>query len=238
MMTMTNTIRFPGAVCVLVVATLALINGRSGLGLVHQSFHSRSRNNINVQSLVSKLRMESRYTPHARKPVQRTCSSLFAVDASSPSSSSGGSGESSQQSQSSNKKNGELEIIEAEVVVENSSSPASDTPSASTPSADDTSAGTKNVAAAAANNNKKKTLQDLRAEGGPFTFNTPIGALNPFALYYGITSVVLGIPWFIGCQICRFLSWITGGRFDPKVCFLFAFGGFGFFFDSYSDASE
>ena len=142
--------------------------------------------------------------------------------------SSSGGGESSPSQSSNNKKNGELEIIEAEVVIESSSPSSSDTLSASTaspPPGETTKetpptptaapaaapAGTKNVA-------KKKTLQDLRAEGGPFTFNTPIGALNPFALYYGITSVVLGIPWFIGCQICRFLSWITGGRFDPKVC--------------------
>mmetsp|Transcript_60557 Transcript_60557/g.148573 ORF Transcript_60557/g.148573 Transcript_60557/m.148573 type:complete len:237 (-) Transcript_60557:878-1588(-) len=212
-MTMTS-IRFPGAVCVLVVATLALIDGTNGLV---QPFQSRSSShNSNVQSLASKLRIQSRYTPHAHKPFQRT-SSLLAVDASSS-----GGGESSQ-SQSSNKKKGELEIIEAEVVLE-SSSPASDTPSASTtsPPAEETTKETP-VGPGAKNVAKKKTLQDLRAEGGPFTFDTPIGALNPFALYYGITSVVLGIPWFIGCQICRFLTWITGGRFDPKVCSLFCF---------------
>ena len=216
-MTMTS-IRFPGAVCVLVVVTLALIDGTSGLV---QPFQSRSRHGKNVQSLAGNLRIQSRYTPHARKLFQKT-PSLLAVDASSS-----GGGESSPSQSSNNKKNGELEIIEAEVVIE-SSSPSSDTLSASTtspPSGETTKeasptptpapapVGTKNVA-------KKKTLQDLRAEGGPFTFNTPIGALNPFALYYGITSVVLGIPWFIGCQICRFLSWITGGRFDPKVCSL------------------
>ncbi|KAG7360983.1 1-acyl-sn-glycerol-3-phosphate acyltransferase [Nitzschia inconspicua] len=63
---------------------------------------------------------------------------------------------------------------------------------------------------------KKKTYQELRAEGGPFTFNTPIGALNPFALYYGITSIVLGIPWFISCKLCQLLYFITGNRFDKK----------------------
>jgi hypothetical protein len=64
---------------------------------------------------------------------------------------------------------------------------------------------------------KKKTLKDFRKEGGILTFNTPIGALNPFAIYYGLTSLVLGIPWFIALKSCQFLYWITGGRFDKKV---------------------
>lgn len=64
---------------------------------------------------------------------------------------------------------------------------------------------------------KKKTYQELRAEGGFGTFNTPIGALNPFAIYYGLTSIFLGIPWFISCKMCQLLYWITGNRFDPKV---------------------
>ena len=64
----------------------------------------------------------------------------------------------------------------------------------------------------------KKTYKELRAEGGPFTVNTPIGALNPFALYYFCVSVSLGIPWVIFCKIWQFVHWISGGRFDPKVC--------------------
>jgi len=62
----------------------------------------------------------------------------------------------------------------------------------------------------------KKTYKELRAEGGPFTVNTPIGALNPFALYYFCVSVSLGIPWVIFCKIWQFVHWISGGRFDPK----------------------
>jgi len=62
---------------------------------------------------------------------------------------------------------------------------------------------------------KKKTLKELRKEGGIFTVNTPIGALNPFALYYFFVSVALGIPWVVLCKMCQFLTWATGGRFDP-----------------------
>lgn len=64
---------------------------------------------------------------------------------------------------------------------------------------------------------KKKTLKDLRAEGGRLTFNTPIGALNPFAIYYGIMSLVLGAPWFLSTKLYQFMSFLTRGRFDPKV---------------------
>jgi len=63
---------------------------------------------------------------------------------------------------------------------------------------------------------KKKTLKELRAEGGPFTFNTPIGALNLFAIYYGVISLALGLPWLISLKACQFLYFITRGRFDPK----------------------
>ena len=64
---------------------------------------------------------------------------------------------------------------------------------------------------------KGKTLEQLRDEGGRLTVNTPIGALNPFALYYGLTSIFLGIPWYFALKTCQFLYWITGNRFDPKV---------------------
>ena len=64
---------------------------------------------------------------------------------------------------------------------------------------------------------KKKTIKDLRAEGGPLTINTPIGALNPFALYYGLVSLALGLPWLISLKACQLLYFISRGRFDPKV---------------------
>ena len=65
---------------------------------------------------------------------------------------------------------------------------------------------------------KKKTLKELRAEGGPLTFNTPIGALNPFAIYYGLLSLALGLPWYVVLKSCQLLYFVTRGRVDPKVC--------------------
>lgn len=64
---------------------------------------------------------------------------------------------------------------------------------------------------------KKKSIKDLRAEGGPLTINTPIGALNPFAIYYGLVSLALGLPWLISLKACQLLYFISRGRFDPKV---------------------
>ena len=66
---------------------------------------------------------------------------------------------------------------------------------------------------------KKKSLKELRAEGGIFTFNTPIGALNPFAIYYFFVSVTLGLPWVCFCKTWQFIHWLSRGRFDPKVRF-------------------
>ncbi len=68
---------------------------------------------------------------------------------------------------------------------------------------------------------KKKTIQDLRAEGGTLTINTPIGALNPFAVYYGFVSLALGLPWLVCLKTCQLLYFISRGRFDPKVSVLF-----------------
>jgi hypothetical protein len=64
---------------------------------------------------------------------------------------------------------------------------------------------------------KKEEWKRLRKEGGIFTFNTPVGALNPFAIYYGLTSIILGIPWFISLKFCQLMYFVTRGRFDKKV---------------------
>jgi hypothetical protein len=63
----------------------------------------------------------------------------------------------------------------------------------------------------------KKTIKELRKEGGILTFNTPIGALNPFAIYYGLMSIFLGIPWYIAMKFTQLLYWISRGKFDKKV---------------------
>jgi hypothetical protein len=62
---------------------------------------------------------------------------------------------------------------------------------------------------------KKKELWAVtRKEGGFGTFNTKFGALNPYACYYGITSILLGIPWFCAMCMCQFFYAITGNRID------------------------
>jgi hypothetical protein len=76
---------------------------------------------------------------------------------------------------------------------------------------------TTSTTATSSNTSKKKAWKELRMEGGPLTINTPIGALNPYALYYFFVSVALGIPWVILCKCCQFMYWITGNRFDPEV---------------------
>merc|ERR1712207_11752 len=54
----------------------------------------------------------------------------------------------------------------------------------------------------------------LREEGGRFAFNTPYGALNPYAIYYGLTAIFLGLFWYAAIQLLRLSYWISGGRFD------------------------
>ena len=64
---------------------------------------------------------------------------------------------------------------------------------------------------------QREQMKLLREQGGPFTFNTPVGALNPFAIYYGLLSIFLGIPWFISLKLTQLLYFLTRGRFDKKV---------------------
>ncbi len=61
---------------------------------------------------------------------------------------------------------------------------------------------------------QRQKLEYIQSEGGRFSFNTKYGALNPFAIYYGITSILLGLPWFMALTVYQFLQLITFGRFD------------------------
>ena len=64
---------------------------------------------------------------------------------------------------------------------------------------------------------KQQICQQLiKSEGGPLAFNTKYGALNPFAIYYGITSIVLGLVWFVALSFMQLVYKITGDRFDRK----------------------
>ena len=47
-------------------------------------------------------------------------------------------------------------------------------------------------------------------------FPTKYGALNPFAIYYGLVAISLGIPWFIFLKIYSAFQFVTRGRFDKN----------------------
>jgi hypothetical protein len=64
---------------------------------------------------------------------------------------------------------------------------------------------------------KEARKKQVKEEGGPFAFNTKYGALNPFAIYYGLTSILLGLPWLAILTFCQLLYTITGGRVDKRV---------------------
>jgi hypothetical protein len=61
---------------------------------------------------------------------------------------------------------------------------------------------------------QQQKLDYIKSQGGRFSFNTKYGALNPFAIYYGLTSILLGLPWFIALTGYQFVQVITLGRFD------------------------
>lgn len=63
---------------------------------------------------------------------------------------------------------------------------------------------------------KEELKKQIRQEGGLFAFNTKYGALNPFAIYYGLVAIFFGIPWFLALTFTQFLYLITGNRFDRQ----------------------
>lgn len=54
----------------------------------------------------------------------------------------------------------------------------------------------------------------IRREGGPLSFATKYGALNPYAIYYGLLAIFLGIPWFIALKAYALLRFLTRNKFD------------------------
>lgn len=64
---------------------------------------------------------------------------------------------------------------------------------------------------------KQETSDQIKKEGGPLAFNTKYGALNPFAIYYGLTAILLGLPWLVALTFCQVLYTVTGNRIDKKV---------------------
>lgn len=56
--------------------------------------------------------------------------------------------------------------------------------------------------------------QSVRKEGGLLAFPTKYGALNPFAIYYGLVAIGLGIPWFVILKMYSLCLYLTRNRFD------------------------
>lgn len=61
---------------------------------------------------------------------------------------------------------------------------------------------------------KLQLKSQIRKEGGLFAFNTKFGALNPYAVWYGVTSIALGLFWFVALIGCELLYKVTNGRVD------------------------
>jgi hypothetical protein len=83
-------------------------------------------------------------------------------------------------------------------------------------------AATSTPAAASASASASKALSKeerkklIRQEGGPFAFNTKFGALNPFAIYYGLTSIVLGLAWYAALTLYQGVHVLGRGQFDKQ----------------------
>ena len=82
-------------------------------------------------------------------------------------------------------------------------------------SAGDAKSGSSELSAAEKKKEDRKIK--VREEGGFFAFDTKYGALNPFAIYYGLVAIFLGIPWVATLNLYRLFQSITGGRFDKQV---------------------
>ena len=63
---------------------------------------------------------------------------------------------------------------------------------------------------------QQKRIQQIKKEGGPLAFNTKYGALNPFAIYYGLVSIGLGLIWFVALTCTQLFYKLTGGKIDKK----------------------
>ena len=63
---------------------------------------------------------------------------------------------------------------------------------------------------------KQERAEMIRAEGGRLAFDTKYGALNPYAIYYGLTSIVLGLVWFVALSTAQLFYFVTRNRFDKN----------------------
>ena len=81
---------------------------------------------------------------------------------------------------------------------------------------DDQSATTTARAVTTSTTKRNERIARIREEGGILAFDTKYGALNPFAIYYGLVSIGLGVVWFVALSICELAYKITGDRIDGK----------------------
>lgn len=81
------------------------------------------------------------------------------------------------------------------------------------------SSGDESVELSSAEKKKIERRALVRQEGGIFAFDTKYGALNPFAIYYGLVAVFLGIPWFFALTFCQLFYFVTGNRIDKRVSY-------------------
>lgn len=56
----------------------------------------------------------------------------------------------------------------------------------------------------------------LRTKAGALAFRTKYGVLNPFAIWYGFVSIVLGLAWFTGLTLYQVFFFLTRGNFDKN----------------------
>mmetsp|Transcript_31612 Transcript_31612/g.38671 ORF Transcript_31612/g.38671 Transcript_31612/m.38671 type:complete len:381 (+) Transcript_31612:121-1263(+) len=63
---------------------------------------------------------------------------------------------------------------------------------------------------------KANRLAQIKSEGGKLAFSTKYGALNPYAVFYGLTSIFLGIAWYMEMMACKVMYFLTRNKFDPK----------------------
>lgn len=94
---------------------------------------------------------------------------------------------------------------------------ADDVPSPTKPSdAKDTGEGAETEVVDRKSRKRQQRKELIRAEGGPLAFETKYGALNPYAIYYGLTSIALGLVWFVALSMAQLFYFVTRGKLDTK----------------------
>jgi len=64
---------------------------------------------------------------------------------------------------------------------------------------------------------KRASIQELRQLGGISTFDTPIGALNLYGIFYGVVAIGLGLVWYVATMTWKLIHFLSGKRFDKMA---------------------